>query len=78
MPEFEAAADELAVGEVSAPVKTQFGYHLIKVMDRKEAVTRQLDEVRQQLEQHLMSQKQQSVYMETVDRLTKKYSFEIK
>ena len=78
VPEFEAAADELAVGEISAPVKTQFGYHLIKVMDRKDAVTRQLDEVRQQLEQHLMSQKQQEVYMNTVNRLTKKNSFEIK
>ncbi len=30
VPEFEAAAFELAVGEVSEPVKTQFGFHLIK------------------------------------------------
>ncbi len=78
VPEFETAADDLEMGEVSTPVKTQFGYHIIKVMDRKEGETRQLDEVRQQLEQHLVAQKQQSVYTETVDRLTKKYSFEIK
>ena len=34
---FETAAfdPELAVGAVSAPVKTDFGYHLIKVTDRK-------------------------------------------
>ena len=78
VPEFEAAADSLSIGETSDPVKTQFGFHLIKVMDRKDSSTRQLDEVRQQLEQHLMSQKQQAVYHKTIERLTDKYSFEIK
>lgn len=78
VPEFESAADSLSIGETSDPVKTQFGYHLIKVLDRKDSVNRELDEVRQQLEQHLMAQKQQAVYQETVERLTSKYSFEIK
>jgi hypothetical protein len=35
VPEFETAMDALAVGEISQPVKTQFGIHLIKVTDRK-------------------------------------------
>jgi parvulin-like peptidyl-prolyl isomerase len=30
VPAFEKAAFELEVGQVSGPVKTQFGYHLIK------------------------------------------------
>lgn len=30
VPEFETAAFDLGVGDVSGPVKTQFGYHLIK------------------------------------------------
>lgn len=35
VPEFERAMDALAPGEVSSPVKTPFGYHLIEVLDRR-------------------------------------------
>ena len=35
VPEFEKAAFETPVGEVSKPVYTQFGWHLIKVLDKK-------------------------------------------
>lgn len=38
VPEFDKAAFELALGEVSAPVKTRFGYHLIMVTDKQPAV----------------------------------------
>ena len=38
VPEFDKAAFELAVGEISAPVKTGFGYHLIMVTDKQAAV----------------------------------------
>ena len=35
VPEFEKAAFEGEKGKILGPVKTQFGYHLIKVLDRK-------------------------------------------
>ena len=35
VPEFETAAFSAGVGEVSEPVKTQFGYHLIKVTEQR-------------------------------------------
>jgi peptidyl-prolyl cis-trans isomerase SurA len=37
VPDFERAFSELAIGEVSQPVKTPFGYHLIQVLERRSA-----------------------------------------
>lgn len=36
VPAFEQAMDELAIGEVSAPVRSQFGWHIIQVNERRE------------------------------------------
>ncbi len=69
---------ELKPGEISEPVKTQFGYHIIKVIDRKEGSTSDLEDVKDQLKQHLAAQKQQAIYLETVNKLKEKYSIEMK
>jgi hypothetical protein len=51
VPEFETAMDALAVNEVSQPVKTQFGYHLIKVTSRDpQSLEDATPAIRQQLE----------------------------
>ena len=49
VPEFEQAAFNLKAGQISEPVKTSFGYHLIKVLDRKESKTKPFDEVKLEL-----------------------------
>ncbi|WP_290741832.1 peptidylprolyl isomerase [Haliea sp.] len=36
VPEFEAAMADTAVGEISEPVKSQFGWHILEVMERRE------------------------------------------
>lgn len=43
VPEFEQAAFAQNIGEVGSPVKSAFGYHLIKVLDKKEASEAKLD-----------------------------------
>jgi parvulin-like peptidyl-prolyl isomerase len=47
--EFEDAAFALKPGEISPVVRTQFGYHIIKLEDRKDAGTKPFDEVRAEL-----------------------------
>lgn len=49
MPEFADAAFKLKVGEVSAPVRTQFGFHLIKLTDHRDARMATLEESRSQI-----------------------------
>lgn len=77
VPEFEAVAFEMEVGEISAPVKTQFGYHIIKVVDKKEEAIQPFDEVKSQLSQQLMAMKQQEAYLNKVDELKKEYEVKI-
>lgn len=49
VPEFDEVAFKLKKGEISQPVKTQFGYHLILVEDKKPAVNRTLESVKEEL-----------------------------
>ena len=46
VPEFEEAAFSMAPGEIRGPIKTQFGYHIIKVESKTPARTRTLEEAR--------------------------------
>ena len=59
VPEFEASAFAMKTGDVSDLVKTSFGFHIIKVVDRREAATRALADVRTEIEDQLKWQKAQ-------------------
>jgi peptidyl-prolyl cis-trans isomerase C len=54
---FEEAAFTVKPGEVSDIVETEFGYHLIKVVDKKPAGTIAYEDVRGKLERHLKQEK---------------------
>ena len=49
VPEVVAAANSLEIGGISQPFQSQFGWHLIKLEDRRAVRVREFDEVRDQL-----------------------------
>ncbi|MGF1649019.1 MAG: peptidylprolyl isomerase [Hyphomicrobiaceae bacterium] len=57
VPEFETAAFELKVDEISVPVKSQFGWHIIKVTDRRDQPPPDFDEVKEELKVTLIRKK---------------------
>lgn len=77
VPEFGKAAFEMEVGQISQPVKTQFGYHIIKLVDKKEGGIKSLDEVKSQLVQQVLLKKQQDKYLEKTAELKSKYEVKI-
>ncbi len=50
VPEFEAAVYSMAQGEISAPVKTEFGYHIIKLTSLEEASIKPYADVKSEVE----------------------------
>lgn len=71
--EFQDAAFEAEIGQVVGPVKTQFGYHLIKVEKKNEASVVPFEEVKATIERTLVQQKQNEVYTAKMDELKAKY-----
>lgn len=68
VPEFEKAMNELKAGELSEPVQTQFGWHLIEVLERRTEDMSQ-DRVRQAARQALRERKADEAYQEWLRQL---------
>lgn len=77
VPEFENTAFEMKIGDISAPVKTQFGYHIIKLFDKKEESIKPLEEIKDQLTNHILAKKQQDVYLDSINKLKEKYEVKL-
>lgn len=73
VPEFENAAFGAELNTTTEPVKTQFGYHLINVYEKNEAKTPDFEEVKEQIKNQLLQEKQMKKYNETIDSLKAKY-----
>lgn len=77
VPEFEQAAFSLKPGEMSGPVKTQFGYHIILTEEKKPAGIMPYDKAKEMIRQHLSGQRQQDIYYKKIDQLKKQYDVAI-
>jgi len=69
VPEFAEVAFTEKVGDISDPVRTQFGWHVIKVTDKKAAGTLPYDEVKEQLIGYLKNKKQEEAAQELLKSL---------
>ena len=73
VPEFEDAVFNMNNGEVAGPVKTQFGYHLIKLENRNESAIPEYDEVAEEVGKTLLFQKQGEVYQQKLNEVKEKF-----
>ena len=69
VPEFAEAAFSQKPGEISGPVRTQFGWHVIKVTDKKPAGTVPFEEVKEQIIAYLKSAKQREAVQAILKKL---------
>jgi peptidyl-prolyl cis-trans isomerase C len=84
VPEFSKAAFALKVGETSQPVKTDFGWHIIRLEDRKQGAAQPYDQVKQAIRNVLLRQKvgevmakiREASKVEILDEDLKKYAEE--
>lgn len=78
VPEFQAALDKLSKGQTtSALVKTQFGWHIIRVTDTRPAVQKTLAQAKAEITQILTQQQRSDAYQKLVAELRKKAKVQV-
>jgi peptidyl-prolyl cis-trans isomerase C len=78
VPDFEQAAWNLKEGEISGIVKTQYGFHIIKVTGKRPAGIRSYEEVKDQIRAAMLPSKQQQVLQNLKEDLKKDAKISIK
>lgn len=77
VPAFDKVAFELKPGEVSDVVQTQFGYHIVKVVDRKAGRTVPFEEAQAKIKDYLTGQKKQQHADAFIESLKKRSKIEV-
>ena len=85
--EFEDVAFSMNVGEIKGPIKTQFGYHIIKLLDKKTSSLQSLSETSFSIAKNLITKKKKALFTDKlnsylkegqksgIDKLIKEYGF---
>ena len=69
VPEFDTAVFAMEIGEISGPVKTQFGYHLIKLNSKTEASEIPFEDVKESIAIQLTTETQQAAFQSKINQL---------
>ena len=78
VPEFDTAVFELEAGEITkTPVKTQFGYHLIKLNSKSESSVMPYEEIAPQLSEMVLNEKRREAYERKINQLKILYPVEL-
>lgn len=78
VPEFEAATFAMTPGEISGPIQTQFGFHLIELHSITGGDDVAFEDVKDQVKQYYTSVKHNEVYNNKQAELKEKYTVEMK
>ncbi len=76
VPEFAEAAFNLSIGQLSDLVKSQFGYHIIVVEERKEALQKSFEDVKEEIEQIILEEKRSEKFQDWIEDLKEKADIE--
>lgn len=77
VPEFEEAAFSMNEGEISDPVKTQFGYHIINLTKKNPASESEFEDVKEEVYKEVLLKKQQNAYLNKISDLKSKFKVEM-
>jgi len=75
--EIEDVAFGMNKGEVTGPVQTKFGYHVVYLEDKKPERVNSFDEVKEYIEEQIGFRKQQEFYQKLADELKKKMNVQV-
>ena len=71
--EFEDAAFSMNVGDISKPIKTEFGYHIIKLTGKNPSKEVSLEDAKDHIIKDIRRQKEQDIYRDKINLLKAKY-----
>lgn len=77
IPAFEEAAFALKPGEMSGIVETEFGYHIIKVEEKKEAVLEPYEKIRDKVKEKALQERKKAAVSEFVEKALKEAKAEV-